>query len=517
MNLSNMLHGHALRAPERIAAICRDTSISFGALDRGGDRLANALRARGLTPGDRIALYVGNSVALFEAASGIWKAGGVVVPVSTWIVGPELAFMVEDCRPFAVLFGAEQAETVAAALAGRPEVLRIFLGNDAPPGTVSFAALMAEGAAAPPPPLADGIEDAMIAYTSGTTGRPKGAIVTHANLAFQTLHTAALWGLTGDDVFLVTTPIAHRTGFGRLITCFCLGARIVILPRFDAAAALAAIESEAVTILSGVPTVARLLLDHLLTTERRCASLRLMLATGEPFPIQIKHRLKERLPDLRLISFYGMTEAGIPAALGPDQQFERPDSVGQPLPGVEIRLIDDNWADMPPGAPGEVAVRSGPRGQFNVLRGYFNRPEANAQAFKGEWFRTGDVGRFDEDGFLYLVDRTKDMILSGGLNIYSREVEIALESHEDVREVAVVAGPDARFGECVVAYVAAAPGAAPEADALIAHCRASIASYKKPRHVFFVDALPRNINGKIVKSRLRDAARAALGEDAAMP
>ena len=190
----------------------------------------------------------------------------------------------------------------------------------------------------------------------------------------------------------------------------------------------------------------------------------------------------------------------------------KPDSVGQPLPGVEIRLAaDEDGAPAPAGETGEIWLRSGAPGRAMVARAYFNRPEANSDAYRDGWFRTGDVGRFDEDGYLYLVDRVKDMILSGGLNVYSREVEVALERHPAVRETAVVAGPDPEFGECVVAYVALRPGRDATADALIDHCRDHIASYKKPKHVVFVDTLPRNVNGKVLKGELRDRAARAFG------
>ena len=252
--------------------------------------------------------------------------------------------------------------------------------------------------------------------------------------------------------------------------------------------------------------MARLLLERIEAAGSKCESLRLITATGEAFPEALKVRLSKALPHVGLWVFYGMTEGGVPAAISPEEQKRKPGSVGLPIAGVEVRLVDESGQEVPAGESGEVWLRSGLPGRVMVSREYFNRPKANRDAYRDGWFRTGDLGRFDEDGYLYLVDRVKDMILSGGLNIYSREVENALEAAPPVREVAVVAGPDDEYGECVVAYVALKPESAATTEGLIDHCRDRIASYKKPKHVIFVDALPRNANGKIVKTELRERA-----------
>ena len=215
---------------------------------------------------------------------------------------------------------------------------------------------------------------------------------------------------------------------------------------------------------------------------------------------------------MKLISFYAMTEAGAPAALMHDQQLAKPDSVGRPQPGMEVRLVGEDGVEVPQGEAGEIQVRCGEPGKLVLLREYWNRPEANSESFDGHWFKTGDVGRFDEDDFLYLVDRVKDMIVSGGLNIYSKEGEQALETHPAVSQAAVVGAPDAEFGECVVAFVVAHEAVA--ADAVIDHCRTRIASYKKPKHVIFTDELPHNVTGKMIKTELREQAIAKIAEKA---
>jgi acyl-CoA synthetase (AMP-forming)/AMP-acid ligase II len=506
MHIGTILHHHATRHPERPAVIFGDQTLSFHTLDSRSNQLANALIDRGLKPGDRVILYVGNSLALVEAIAAVWKAGGVTVPITPWIVGPELAFMVGDCQPFAILYGPEQTAHVDRALADHPEVRRTFIGDSTATNVTTLDSLLSSGSEAPPPRLPADATDAVIGYTSGTTGHPKGAVITHTNLITNQLSSATSWGLALDDVWLVSTPIAHRVGLSRTISCFCLGATLVVMPRFTPAAAIDLIVQHRVTALGTVPTVCRLLLEAMEQTDYSFDSLRFISATGEAFPIALKQRLAVRLPQVQLVSCYASTEGGVIAALLPHEQFLKPASVGRPMPGMEIRVVDAEGRDVPEGRSGELLLRSGEPGRGLIARGYFNRPEANSEAFTDAWFHTGDVGYFDAEGYLYLVDRVKDMILSGGLNIYSREVEQTIEALPGVREVAVVAGPDADFGECVVAYVACRPGMTVTAADILAQCREQIASYKKPKHIIFVEQLPRNVNGKVVKTELRQRA-----------
>jgi long-chain acyl-CoA synthetase len=262
-----------------------------------------------------------------------------------------------------------------------------------------------------------------------------------------------------------------------------------------------------------VPTVVRRLLDALAPDDDRCDGLRLLMATGEAFPVELKKRLARRLPELGLHSFFALTEAGAPASLAPHEQDSHPGSVGRATPGMEVRVVSPDGELRAVGEAGEVQVRCGVPGRQVMMRGYYNRPDETRAAFDGAWFRTGDIGYFDGDGYLYLVDRAKDMIVPGGFNVYSREVEIALESHEAVEEAAVVAGPDAEFGECVVAFVTRrAEAPAPDlVNELIGHCRERIAAYKRPKEVVFVEALPRNANGKVDKNELRDRAAGVIG------
>ncbi|NQU69035.1 MAG: acyl--CoA ligase, partial [Rhodospirillales bacterium] len=320
MKVGAMLRAHARRHPEKTAIVLGDETLSFAELDERSDRIANALLDRGVKTGERVVVYVGNSLALVELIAAVWKSGAILVPVTTWITGPELAFMVLDCTPVMIIHGPDQTDAVDEALKDAGDVARVFIGDNAPVGTETLEALVASGAAQPPPALAAMPDDGMISYTSGTTGRPKGAIITQASMAVQVNLTSTMWGIPPDPILLVSTPVAHRTGLSRLVACYCQGATVVVLPRFDVKAAIEAIGRHKVTVFGGVPTVVRMLLDGLDDDDDRCDSLQFIMATGEAFPVPLKHRLFKRLPNAKLISFYAMTEAGSPAALMHEQQ-----------------------------------------------------------------------------------------------------------------------------------------------------------------------------------------------------
>jgi long-chain acyl-CoA synthetase len=509
VKLGVALSANAQRYPDRSAVVLGERTLTFRELDKRSNALAHGWRAAGLVPGDRVIVYVGNSIELVELVVGVWKAGGIAVPITTWIVGQELGFMVNDCEPFALVYGLDQQPHVDEALRNAPGTgTRTMLidANGADTKEWSFEWLFALGAglADQAPDVPVGVTDALIGYTSGTTGSPKGAVVTHANLisAQHCMTTYFEMGLGGT--YLVSTPIAHRVGMTRLVSCCVIGATLVVMPQFNPAQALELIDRHQVTVLGTVPTVCRLLLEEMERSSSQFESVRFMAATGEAFPVELKHRLFARLPNLKLLTLYGITEGGAPCVLRPDEQLLKPTSVGRPVPGVEMKLIDSEGGDVPQGGQGEILIRSGELGTFMVCREYFRRPQANAASFTDGWFHSGDVGRFDDEQFLYIVDRVKDMIISGGLNVYSREVEQAIESFDAVREVAVVGRPDPEFGESVVAFVALRPERSLTEDEIIARCRERLASYKKPKQVYFFDSLPRNASGKVLKSTLRE-------------
>ncbi len=431
MRLEELLFRHAGRRPQHEAVVCGNRRLTYEQLKRSIEMQKGPPRV-----GERVAVRIPNSIEFVEQAYAAWAAGAVVVPVNTRLSPQEVQFILEDSK------------------AGVPS----------------------------------GPDDCLILYTSGTTGRPKGAVNTHANVIVQNVnHHVAAWGIGEDDRFLATTPLAHRAGIGRLVNALGLGGTLVIMEKFDAAGALALIERERITVAGLPPTVIRMMLPAIRSDPRTCRSLRRVIVSTEAFPPHLMREVSALLPHTAFYGVYGMSEAAVSSA-SLEEQLERPGTVGRPLPGVEVRI-----------EAGELLVR----GKDAVMKGYFNRPEANADAFRGGWFHTGDLARQDADGYLYIVDRKKDMVVTGGYNVYSKEVEQALARHPDIADAAVIGVSDALYGEAVAAFVEPRPGARLDAQAVIEHCRALLAGYKKPRHVVFVESLPRNSLGKVLKSELR--------------
>jgi long-chain acyl-CoA synthetase len=506
MRLENLLAAHAVRRNEKIALISGTRRVTYGELYDTSQALGVGLLQYGVGPGDRVLVYLQNGVEFVQVLYAAFAVGAIVVPVNTRMTATELAYFAKDSRPTVLVCHADSVDALAAVQEQVPSIRPIMVGTPSQQG-FSFEELIHPNDESLPemPPSA---QDCMILYTSGTTGQPKGAVITHANFVVQHAYLNALeWGISAADRILVTTPLAHRTGLARMLNSICLGATLVIMDRFDPATAIELIEREAVTAVGMVPTVARMLMPRLEQDPQRCASLRHVIATGEAFPVELKSRLIELLPQVRLHSFFAMTEVGSVSGLEHEEQFTHPTSVGRPTPGIEVKLVDDSGREVKVGEAGEMLVRSGKPGEFTTMRGYFERPAETEKAIVDGWFHTGDMARFDPDGYLYIVDRKKDMVLSGGFNIYTKEVEQALLQHKAIADVAVVGVPDEIFGEAVVAFVELHAGELVNAEALVEHTKSLIASYKKPKFVYFVDALPRNALGKVLKTELRELAK----------
>lgn len=510
MKLGSLFSGMAQRRADNVSIICKDRRITFRELERTTNRIANALLARGLKPLDRMALWVPNSAEIVEAMGGVVKMGGIIVPISTRLTLAEVQFILGDVEPRVVFFSPETRKGAREAAAKMDNPVLIVTEGAAEPGEIALSTLAAEGSEAQPPFLPAEPDDCLIAYTSGTTGHPKGAISTHASLVFSAgFLNATEFQVTSDDAILVTTPIAHRIGLSRITNMLTTGCRLVIMTRFDPAEAVDLIEKEKVTILGCVPTVVRLMMPEIEKRPQALKSLRLISATGEVFPVELKKRLFEAVPDVGIYSYYAGTEPASVCALLPHEQRGNPGSMGRAIPGVEVRLVDQELNDVPLGTTGEILVRCGRPGLFTMMKGYYKRPEANKEVFVQDgWLRTGDLAYKDAEGYYYFADRAKDMVVSGGFNIYSKEVELALLSHAAVADAAVVGIPDEEYGEAVVAFIESKPGMTATPEEIIEHCRDKIASYKKPRHVLFIPTLPRTGTGKVQKGELRKIAAA---------
>jgi long-chain acyl-CoA synthetase len=514
MRLELLLAGHARRTPDKPAASFGDNRISYGELYQGSLRVAAGLRGLGVKAGDRVIGYLPNGIEFIELMFATFHLGATLVPVNTRLTAKELAYFAQDSQA-QVLCVDSSSLAALDAVADAFKGMRWVVTGTPRAGQVPFATLREHALEDLPDIPLQYCEDCMVIYTSGTTGRPKGAIITMANFIIMHAHLNALdWGVTADDIFLVTTPMAHRTGMARMMNALCIGATLVVMDRFDPVHAIELIEREKVTALGMVPTIARMLLPHLEGQAHRCASLRHIIVTGEAFPVEVKKAVMRLLPQVQLHSFFAMTEVGAVTSLGHDEQFTHPASVGRVTPGVEVKLVDDSGKRVPVGEAGELLVRTGAPGSFLTMRGYYQRPEETAKAIVDGWVHTGDMARMDEDGYMYIVDRKKDMVLSGGFNIYTKEVEQVLLEHSAVLDAAVVGVPDAIFGESVTAFVEVRPGATLDAETLIEHCRERIAGYKKPKHVFFVDSLPRNALGKVLKAPLREQAAQSVAQAA---
>jgi long-chain acyl-CoA synthetase len=376
------------------------------------------------------------------------------------------------------------------------------------PGTVSFGELVAgqPSTRIVTPRRPD--DTAVILYTSGTTGRPKGAELTHANVLLNSMVTWSLiapladHGPEAQNVMLITLPLFHSTGqIAQMTTTLYGGASIVLLPRFEPAAVLQTMADERVTFWTGVPTMYWMLLQHAransVDTAPVAASLKACFSGGAPMPVEVMKAFEQTF-QVRVLEGYGLSETSPVASFNHLDRPVRAGTVGQPLFGVEIRCVDDNDRPVPPGEPGEVVIRG-----HNVMKGYYKRPDDTAQAMRGGWFHTGDIGTFDSEGYLSIIDRKKDMILRGGYNVYPRELEEVLLTHPAVSLAAVIGVPHEKLGEEVKAFVVLKPGAALTEEELAAWCREQFAAYKCPRIIEFRSELPISATGKVLKRELR--------------
>jgi acyl-CoA synthetase (AMP-forming)/AMP-acid ligase II len=506
-NLADMVRARAKSRGNAIAFEFEGRTTSFAALDINTNRVANALAATGVKAGERIAYLGKNSDIFFELLLGAMKAKVVVAPVNWRLAGPEIAFIVEDCKAPVLFVGPEFVEQVDR-IRQQLSSVRIFIATEGgAPGWPEYAAWR-DAQSSDDLNLDIGGDDIAIQlYTSGTTGKPKGAMLSHAN--FLNLVESGKgkkpdWNKwTEDDVSLVAMPIFHIGGSGWGVLGLYQGAKGVIAREFDPTKVLDFIEQSAITKLFMVPAAMQFVVRQPRARNVDFSRLKYMLYGASPIPAAL---LKECIEvfGCGFVQVYGMTETtGSIVALPPEDHVagsQRMRSAGKALPGVELAILNADGRRLPPGEVGEIATRSG-----SNMAGYWNLPETTAKTLDSEgWLRTGDAGYMDIDGYLYIHDRIKDMIISGGENIYPAEVESAICDHPDVAEVAVVGVPDEQWGEAVKAIVVMKPGKQATASDIIGFTRERIAGFKTPKSVDFIAALPRNASGKILRRHLRD-------------
>jgi acyl-CoA synthetase (AMP-forming)/AMP-acid ligase II len=515
MNIADVVERNARLFGSR-AALCHDgrslTHAEFAARAFG---LGNALGSAGVAQQGRVAILMRNRPEILEALYGSASAGLIGVPLNWRLAPAELLRICRDCDAEVLLFEPAYAQVAATIAAGCASIrLRIVVG-DATDGNVSYEALLQAAPGTRPDVTIDERTICRLVYTSGTTGDAKGVMLSHGALV-EAARISAWEGATlPTDRVLIVMPLFHIGGQIEQMAFWVSGAATYLRAQFDSGEVLALIESAGLTAAHLAPTMVAMLLDDPGFARSNHASLRLVHYGSAPMPVPLLRRAIDAFGAI-FVQVYGMTECVLGTILkahlhvldGDDVATHRLSSAGQPYLGVDVRIEDDAGSPCAVGACGEVLLR-GPA----LMSGYWSRSGLSIAALRDGWMHTGDVGYLDAESFLFVVDRKKDMIISGGENIYSREVEEALATHAAVREAAVVGVPDPTWGESVFAFIVAQPGAATDAAALIAHCREQIASYKKPRHVRFVESLPRIHNGKIDKKELRAMARNAVAQE----
>jgi long-chain acyl-CoA synthetase len=481
------------RHPERVALRCDDLEFNYAEFDAAAARVATLLERAGVEPGDRVGIMLPNIPAFAIAFFGIMYRGAVAVPMNPLLKSREVSYYLSNTTAkalFATPAFADEA-TAGAAEAGAQS----WIVDDA-----GLAEMIADLPAQDSPVRRDDDDVAVILHTSGTTGKPKGAMLTHSNLSRNAeVSVRTLVQLGPDDVVMGCLPLFHVFG----LTCglngaVLAGAMMTLIPRFDPRKALEVIERDGVTVFEGVPTMYSALLGVAdAAAPRATRSLRTCVSGGAALPVQVLNDF-EKAFGCSVLEGYGLSESSPAAAFNHPNRPRKAGSIGTPIEGVEMRVVDLDGVEVPLGEAGEIQIRG-----HNVMKGYWNLPDATKAAITEDgWLNTGDVGRVDEDGYFYIVDRTKDMIIRGGYNVYPREIEEVLYEHPAVAEAAVVGVPHDSLGEDVGAAVALKEGAAVTPEELREYVKARVAAYKYPRQVWLVDALPKGPTGKVLKREI---------------
>ncbi|WP_395701310.1 long-chain-fatty-acid--CoA ligase [Aquabacterium sp.] len=506
-SLTQALRKGQRERPNETAAICGTERISRAQLADRVARLAGVLQQLGMAPGDRVGMLSLNSIRFVEYFYGCWWGGGVVNPVNIRWSPKEVAYSLDDCDTRLLIVDDTFAPMVPALRAFSKSLATvIYVGRGpVPEGLVDAEALMA-GQAPVPDAGRGGADLAAVMYTGGTTGHPKGVMLSHANLYINALSNMGTVPRQSVRASLVVAPMFHVAGCGVSIINLMRLATMVIVPAFDEVAILTALQQHRANELFLVPTMIQRVVDHPRFAEFDLSSVKLVLYGAAPIDAALLARAMERLPGAGFAQAYGMTELSPTiTVLVPEQHLPGPNqarwlrSAGRPVPIAEVRVVDAEGQDCPVGTVGEICTR-GPM----VMQGYWHKPAETAAALQDGWMHTGDAGRFDEDGFLYVVDRLKDMVVTGGENVYSAEVENAIAQLPQVAMCAVIGVPDDQWGERVHAVIVLREGASIDEATVVAHCKTLIAGYKCPRSVEFRAALPITAAGKLQKFALRE-------------
>jgi long-chain acyl-CoA synthetase len=512
LNLATLLEQSARRSPGKLAVMLDDIKLRYAELNGAANMIANGLVRMGVKRGDKVALLLPNTPHFVMCYYAILKAGAVVVPLNVLFKQHEIAYHLQDSDAVALIawegFLAEAAPGFGMAEGCRSLVVAQAPGSPAslPEGAVPLNALMAGV-----PPTFDTVQTtaddtAVILYTSGTTGRPKGAELSHFNIFMNTLVMNEKLIDQGEDAIgLAVLPLFHSFGqvcvMNAMLYC---GGTITMLPRFEPQKALEVMQRDRVTYFAGVPTMYFYLLNFPGADQYDLSSLRYCVSGGAAMPVEVMHAFNKKY-NVKILEGYGLSETSPVASFNHLDREAKPGSIGTPVWGVQMRVVDAEGGDVAQGELGEIVIRG-----HNVMKGYYKRPDATAEAIRGGWFYTGDVALMDEEGAFFIKDRVKDMIIRGGFNVYPREVEEVLYGHPAIAEAAVIGVPDAALGEEVRAVVSLKPGQSASEQEIIEYCKERMAAFKYPRTVEIRDTLPKTATGKILKRELRAATEASV-------
>lgn len=513
LNLAVLLEDSAREAPTKTAVIFNDMKLNYATVNAAANQVANGLASIGIQPGDKVALTCPNLPFFPIIYYGILKVGAVVVPLNVLLKGREVAYHLgdADAKAYFCFQGTPDLPMGQFGYEGfqqTPTCEHFFMITADPAGRSPIEETMTLGQLMyGRPPTFDTAntrpdDTAVILYTSGTTGSPKGAELTHSNMLLNARLSDTMYHSEADDVHLVTLPLFHS--FGQTVqmnTGFYNKAALSLLPRFDADAALSIMERDNVTIFAGVPTMYWAMLNHpnpeKFDLAKIARNLRLAVSGGSAMPVEVMRAFGEKF-GVQILEGYGLSETSPVATFNRLDRPPKAGSIGLPVWGVQVRLVDPLDHDVAQGDMGEILLKG-----HNIMKGYYKKPEATAEAMRGGWFHTGDLGRVDEDGYIYITDRVKDMIIRGGFNVYPREIEEVMMTHPAVSLAAVVGVPHESHGEEVKAYVILKQGQSASEGELVAWCRDCMASYKYPRIIEIRETLPMTATGKILKRELR--------------
>ncbi len=492
MNLATLLTDSAQRDPDHVAIKLDDVELTYAQLDEASARVAGLLAERGVGRGDRVGVMLPNVPYFPVCYFGILRAGATVVPMNVLLRRREVAFYLQD--PGAKLLFAWEGfadDAKAGAEEAGAECVLVERGK--------FEELLESVEPAREVADTDGEDTAVILYTSGTTGTPKGAELTHSNLARNAEVTRSLFDFDASTVTLGALPLFHS--FGQtcgLNATIAGGGTLTLIPRFEPGKALEIVGRDQVNVFQGVPTMYGAILHHPEHQGFDTSTLRLCASGGAALPVELLRAFEQEF-GCKVLEGYGLSETSPVASFNHPDRERKPGSIGTPVEGVEMKVVDDDGGEVAQGEVGEIVIRG-----HNVMKGYWNRPDATAETIRDGWFHSGDMAKIDEDGYFFIVDRKKDMIIRGGYNVYPREIEEVLYEHPAVREAAVLGVPHDEYGEEVAAAVALKDGESVSAEELRDFVKDQVAAYKYPRRVWFVDELPKGPTGKILKREIED-------------